>query len=151
MRALVRRVRSARAAGSLRDVRIWHINSTARGGGVAEMLPRIVSALRELGMATEWLVLSPPENMKAPFFSLTKHLHNLLHGVGAPLAAWAGCGLEGASSGGGKSANELLCSPERQAAGLGEPISATGAPRGIIAERKGSAALEAAIGAGGRP
>ena len=33
--------------------RLWMVNSTARGGGVAEMLPRIVGILNELGVATE--------------------------------------------------------------------------------------------------
>lgn len=60
---------------------VWMINSAARGGGVAEMLPRLVSLLRELGVDTRWVVITPdnPE-----FFALTKRLHNLLHGSGDP-------------------------------------------------------------------
>ena len=37
------------------------VNSTARGGGVAEMLPREVAMLRELGVDTRWVVIEPAE------------------------------------------------------------------------------------------
>jgi trehalose synthase len=60
---------------------VWMVNSTARGGGVAEMLPRMVTILRELGVATEWLVIGSD---KPEFFTLTKRLHNLIHGSGDP-------------------------------------------------------------------
>ena len=33
------------------------VNSTAQGGGVAEMLPKLVAMLNELGLPTEWLVM----------------------------------------------------------------------------------------------
>jgi len=61
--------------------KVWMLNSTARGGGVAEMLPKIVSLLRELGVECEWAVIHSdvPE-----FFTLTKRLHNLIHGRGEP-------------------------------------------------------------------
>ena len=36
---------------------LWHVNSTATGGGVAEMLPPVVGLLRDLGINTEWLVI----------------------------------------------------------------------------------------------
>jgi trehalose synthase len=57
--------------------KIWMVNSTPRGGGVAEMLPKVVSILRELGVPTEWVAAgtSRPE-----FFELTKRIHNLIHG-----------------------------------------------------------------------
>lgn len=60
---------------------VWMINSTAQGGGVAEMLPTIVSLLQELGVRVEWVVIGSDE---PAFFELTKHLHNLIHGVGEP-------------------------------------------------------------------
>jgi trehalose synthase len=61
--------------------KVWMVNSTARGGGVAEMLPKMVSLMRELGVATEWVTMgsSQPE-----FFRLTKRIHNLIHGKGHP-------------------------------------------------------------------
>jgi len=61
--------------------RILMVNSTARGGGVAEMLPRLVSLLSELGAHTEWWTMNADD---ARFFSLTKRLHNLIHGAGDP-------------------------------------------------------------------
>ncbi len=60
---------------------IWMVNSTAQGGGVAEMLPTMVSLLRDLGIPTEWAVI---ESDKAEFFALTKQIHNLIHGEGTP-------------------------------------------------------------------
>ena len=60
---------------------VWMINSTARGGGVAEMLPRMVTILRELGVSTEWVVIGTAD---PKFFTLTKRIHNLIHGSGDP-------------------------------------------------------------------
>ena len=65
----------------LRGRTVWMINSTADGGGVAEMMPKMVSILRQLGVKTEWLVFNP-ENKG--FFQLTKRIHNLIHNFGAP-------------------------------------------------------------------
>jgi trehalose synthase len=63
---------------------VWNINSTALGGGVAEMLRSILMYARGLGIMTRWLVVDgPPE-----FFRITKRLHNALHGSvgdGSPL------------------------------------------------------------------
>jgi trehalose synthase len=60
---------------------VWMINSTARGGGVAEMLPAQLSLLRELGVDARWAVM----NVSDPrFFTLTKRIHNLIHGEGEP-------------------------------------------------------------------
>ncbi|MFB6249766.1 MAG: glycosyltransferase [Salinibacter sp.] len=60
---------------------VWMMNSTAQGGGVAEMLPKVVSMLRDLGVSTEWAVLVSDEE---GFFPLTKRIHNLIHGTGTP-------------------------------------------------------------------
>jgi trehalose synthase len=55
---------------------IWHINSTARGGGVAEMLRTLLPYARDAGVDVRWVALREgPE-----FFAVTKRLHNLLHG-----------------------------------------------------------------------
>jgi trehalose synthase len=75
------RATAARQAGRLEDRTVWMVNSTAQGGGVAEMMPKVVSMLRELGIDTEWAVISADD---PGFFSLTKRLHNLLHGSGTP-------------------------------------------------------------------
>ena len=58
------------AAGS-----IWHVNSTAQGGGVAELLQSLLAYARGAGVDVRWLTISGnPE-----FFRLTKRLHNHLH------------------------------------------------------------------------
>ena len=63
----------------LKDRTIWMINSTEQGGGVAEMLPRLISLLRQINIKAEWLVL---ESDRPEFFAFTKKLHNLIHGAG---------------------------------------------------------------------
>jgi hypothetical protein len=63
---------------------IWIVSSTSQGGGVAEGLPRIVALLRQLGLAVEWIVIHSSE---ARFFTLTKRIHNQLHGVSSPRLA----------------------------------------------------------------
>jgi trehalose synthase len=52
------------------------VNSTAVGGGVAEMLRRVVPLLNELGIQVEWSVIKGDE----PFFEITKAFHNALQG-----------------------------------------------------------------------
>jgi trehalose synthase len=63
---------------------IWHVSSTARGGGVAEILHAMLPYVRGVGVDTRWVVLhEEPE-----FFAVTKRLHNHLHedpGDGGPL------------------------------------------------------------------
>jgi trehalose synthase len=57
--------------------RVWMVNSTATGGGVAEMLPGLMAMLRELGVKVSWAVMGSD---RPEFFRLTKRIHNLLHG-----------------------------------------------------------------------
>src|SRR6266852_6344322 len=52
------------------------VNSTAVGGGVAEMLNRLVPLLGEVGVAPRWDVITGGND----FFELTKAFHNALHG-----------------------------------------------------------------------
>jgi trehalose synthase len=63
---------------------VWNVNSTAAGGGVAEMLPSLLGYTRSVGIDTRWLVIrGEPE-----FFRVTKRLHHALHGSagdGSPL------------------------------------------------------------------
>ncbi|HUU65774.1 MAG TPA: glycosyltransferase [Methyloceanibacter sp.] len=65
----------------LQGRRVFMVNSTSHGGGVAEMLPPLLSLLRELGVDAQWLVM---ETHDPDFFRLTKRLHNLIHGIGDP-------------------------------------------------------------------
>jgi trehalose synthase len=64
---------------------IWNVNSTATGGGVAEMLQVLVGYVSDLGIPIGWLVISGD----AQFFAITKRLHNQIHGdlAGGPLGA----------------------------------------------------------------
>ena len=60
---------------NLQNLKVLHVNSTRKGGGVAEILNRLVLLMNELGIKTEWKVIEGDEK----FFSFTKKLHNLLH------------------------------------------------------------------------
>src|SRR5439155_314538 len=64
-------------ARRLRGHRVVMVNSTATGGGVAEILHRMVGLLNELGVPTTWEVM-PGD---ARFHAITKTLHNTLHGA----------------------------------------------------------------------
>ena len=55
---------------------IQHINSAPVGGGVAEILTRMVPLLKELGVDARWDVIKGGEQ----FFEVTKKFHNALHG-----------------------------------------------------------------------
>lgn len=60
----------------LADRTLWNVNSTASGGGVAEMLWSWVGLAQGLGISMRWLTISGRED----FFAVTKRLHNFLHG-----------------------------------------------------------------------
>jgi len=64
-------------AERLRGKAIQNINSTAVGGGVAEILSRMLPLLHDLGVEVSWDVIKGNEK----FFNLTKRIHNALHGV----------------------------------------------------------------------
>ncbi len=61
----------------LKGKSIQNINSTAVGGGVAEILTRMVPLLKQLGVDARWEVIKGNEK----FFNITKNIHNALHGV----------------------------------------------------------------------
>lgn len=65
-------------AGKLQDKVIQHINSTSVGGGVAEILSRMIPLCKELGIDSRWDVIKGGEQ----FFEVTKKFHNVLHGGG---------------------------------------------------------------------
>ena len=58
------------------DREVLMVNSTAVGGGVAEILNRLVPLAGELGITIRWEVLEGG----ADFFEVTKAFHNALHG-----------------------------------------------------------------------
>ena len=65
---------------------VWNVNSTARGGGVAEMLSALIPYDMAAGVDERWVVIEGSPD----FFEVTKKMHTLLHGVapdGAELTA----------------------------------------------------------------
>ena len=53
-----------------------HVNSTREGGGVAEILQRMIPMLKELGIDARWEVITGD----AAFYNTTKKIHNALQG-----------------------------------------------------------------------
>ncbi|MDQ3217614.1 MAG: glycosyltransferase [Actinomycetota bacterium] len=68
--------RMKEAARLLEGRAVWNVNSTAAGGGVAEMLRSLLAYARGEGVDARWIVIPGNED----FFRLTKRLHNHLHG-----------------------------------------------------------------------
>jgi trehalose synthase len=56
---------------------LWTVNSTPRGGGVAEMLRSLIGYVRGAGLDARWVAVTGD----AEFFRITKRLHNRLHGA----------------------------------------------------------------------
>ena len=65
-----------RLAEQLRGKRLLHVNSTRWGGGVAEMLHRMVPLFQDLGLETRWDVITG----NPAFYQVTKSFHNALQG-----------------------------------------------------------------------
>ncbi|MDD5544877.1 MAG: glycosyltransferase [Acidobacteriia bacterium] len=63
-------------AAPLQGRTVLMVNSTSVGGGVAEILNRLVPILTELGLAVKWDVITGGND----FFEITKAFHNALHG-----------------------------------------------------------------------
>jgi trehalose synthase len=66
-------------AKPLQGATVVHVNSTREGGGVAEILNRMVPLQQELGLNVAWETVVGD----APFFACTKTFHNALQGVGS--------------------------------------------------------------------
>jgi trehalose synthase len=64
-------------ASHLHGRSVQNINSTAVGGGVAEILTRMIPLLKQLDVDARWDVIKGNEK----FFATTKKFHNGLHGV----------------------------------------------------------------------
>jgi trehalose synthase len=66
----------------LKGLKVVHVNSTRVGGGVAEILDRIVPLKQELGIDARWEVIKGEEK----FYECTKHFHNGLQGKFTPVS-----------------------------------------------------------------
>ena len=67
-------------AAPLKDARVVHVNATAYGGGVAEILQTLVGLMRDVGLDAEWQVIEGEDE----FFEVTKACHNGLQGMDIP-------------------------------------------------------------------
>ena len=61
----------------LRGARMLHINATASGGGVAEILSSMVPLMNDLGINADWHIMEGSDD----FYQVTKTLHNSLQGM----------------------------------------------------------------------
>src|SRR3990167_8615257 len=65
-----------RLCETLKNRTFLHINSTRSGGGVAEILHRMLPILEEIGITARWEIIEGDNR----FFDITKKIHNALHG-----------------------------------------------------------------------
>lgn len=63
-------------AEPLQGKRVLHVNATAFGGGVAEILYTLVPLMNDVGLNAEWQIINAPP----AFFTVTKGFHNGLQG-----------------------------------------------------------------------
>ena len=64
-------------AETLENIKVAHVNSTAYGGGVAEILYNLVPLMKDIGIDTEWFVIEASNE----FFKITKKIHHGLQGM----------------------------------------------------------------------
>jgi len=68
-------------ASRLTGKSVCHVNSTSFGGGVAEILHRLVPLMQDVGLQADWRLIKGSEE----FFNVTKAFHNGLQGMNIPL------------------------------------------------------------------
>jgi len=66
----------AQISKSLKGLKVFHVNATPRGGGVAEILKSLVPLMKGVGLKADWYTIPPRNN----FFEITKKMHNALQG-----------------------------------------------------------------------
>lgn len=123
---------AARTRAALRGSTVWNINSTATGGGVAEMLQVLVGYGLGLGLAVRWLVIEGDPG----FFAVTKRIHNRLHGVpgdDGALGEQAAVAYESVQGANARAIvalvqpGDVVLLHDPQTAGLATPLKAAGA------------------------
>jgi trehalose synthase len=111
---------------------VWNVNSTARGGGVAELLQSLVAYARGAGIDTRWLVVQG----RPEFFTITKRIHNQIQGFegdGGDLGQREHDEYEGSLARGGRELatmvrpGDIVLLHDPQTAGLAPHLSGTGA------------------------
>jgi trehalose synthase len=122
----------ARAKKSLAGRVIWNVNSTAFGGGVAEMLRSLIAYSRAAGADTRWVVMGGEPD----FFRITKRIHNNLHGHpgdGGPLGELERSIYEAVAASNAEQLasvvqpGDIVLAHDPQSAGLVEPLVELGA------------------------
>ena len=110
---------------------VVNVNSTAAGGGVAEMLHVLLGHVRGMGIDARWLVIEAD----APFFEITKRIHNHLYGDpgdGGPLGPAEHAVYEQAMTANGHELaasvrpGDIVVLHDPQTAGLAERLKAIG-------------------------
>ena len=71
-------------AKDLKGLRVFHVNATPRGGGVAEILKSLLPLMKGAGIRAEWYTIPPRED----FFMITKEIHNVLQGKEYAIPFW---------------------------------------------------------------
>ena len=71
-------------AEALKGLKVFHINATPRGGGVAEILKSLVPLMKGIGLKAKWFTIPPRED----FFAITKEIHNALQGKEYVVPFW---------------------------------------------------------------
>ena len=120
------------AREQLRGKTVWNINSTAAGGGVAEMLLVLVGYMLDADVDVRWLVINGDEE----FFTITKRIHNRLHGMEgddgdlgqSEAAHYSEISLANASSATEQvRPDDIVLLHDPQTAGMAAPLVGTGA------------------------
>jgi trehalose synthase len=111
---------------------VWNVNSTARGGGVVELLTSLLAYARGAGVDVRWLVIDAGPD----FFRITKRIHNHLHGDpgdGGPLGAEENEVYEGVARANAEEfaamvrPDDIVFLHDPQTAGLARALRRTGA------------------------
>ena len=69
-------------AAPLKGMKVVHVNSTREGGGVAEILKKLVPMMEALGLDVKWEVLEGSPD----FYQCTKGFHNAIQGFSVELS-----------------------------------------------------------------
>jgi trehalose synthase len=69
-------------AAPIKGAKVLHINSTKEGGGVAEILHKLIPLKQALGIKADWEIITGNQE----FYQCTKGFHNALQGMRQPIS-----------------------------------------------------------------